>query len=112
MSALNIQNLLKETILVGITDHSLQTLAGLSIISLGILLAGFLVYKLVNVIIVSWINQIFRHSRYIFLNAIADAHLINIISIFIFVRFYLVYHLEVYLLSLLYLQTHKSLHLK
>lgn len=84
MSALNIQNLLKETILVGITDHSLQTLAGLSIISLGILVAGFLVYKLVNVIIVSWVNQIFRHSRYIFLNAIADAHLINIISIFIF----------------------------
>ena len=84
MSALNIQNLLKETILVGITDHSLQALAGLSIISLGILLAGFLVYKLVNVIIVSWVNQIFRHSRYIFLNAIADAHLINIISIFIF----------------------------
>ncbi len=84
MSALNLQNLLKETILVGITDHSLQTLVGLSIISLGILLAGFLVYKLVNVIIARWVNQIFRHSQYVFLNAIADARLINIISIFIF----------------------------
>ena len=84
MSALNIQNLLKETILVGITDHSLQTLVGLSIISLGILLAGFLVYKLVNVIIARWVNQIFRHSRYVFLNAIADARLVNVVSIFIF----------------------------
>lgn len=84
MSALNLQNLLKETILVGITDHSLQTLAGLSIISLGILLAGFLVYKLVNVIIARWVNQIFRHSRYVFLNAIADARLVNVVSIFIF----------------------------
>lgn len=84
MSALNLQNLLKETILVGITDHSLQTLVGLSIISLGILLAGFLVYKLVNVIIARWVNQIFRHSRYVFLNAIADARLVNVVSIFIF----------------------------
>lgn len=84
MNNINIPNLLKETILVGITDHSLQTLAGLAIITIGILLAGFILHKLVHVFIIRWVNRLLSRSKYLFLNAVVDARLINIISIFIF----------------------------
>lgn len=84
MSSITITNLLKETILVGITDHSLQTLASLAIVSLLILITGYVVHKLLHVAVVRWVNQLLARSKYVFLNAIADARLVNIVSLFVF----------------------------
>lgn len=84
MSSINIQNLLKETILAGMTDHSLQALAGLAIISIGILIIAFILHKLINISVVRWANKLFLRSKYSFLNAVGDARLINIVSLFIF----------------------------
>lgn len=81
---LNIYSLLQDTILSGITDKSTQIIMSLLIMSVGLIILSLIIDFMFRRLFIRIINGLMRKTHNLFLIAIADARVFNIISLFSF----------------------------
>lgn len=79
---INLHSLLSDTILSGITDHGTQTVLALVILSCGFILIATLVDLVLRRILINIVNKALTWTGNNFLAALADARVLNILSLF------------------------------